>query len=44
MFLPKMSENLRMSFAVMTHLAEALWLGTLLTLKAENSLIWLAGI
>jgi hypothetical protein len=33
MFLPKMSKNLKISFAAMTHLAEGLFLNALLTLK-----------
>jgi hypothetical protein len=43
MFLPKMSKNLQISFVAMTHLAEELFLNTLLTLKVENSLIFLVG-
>jgi hypothetical protein len=43
MFLPKMSRNLRMSLAAMTHLAEGLCLNALLTLKVENSFICLVG-
>jgi hypothetical protein len=35
MFLPKMSKNLRISFAAMTHLAEGLFLNALLTLKVD---------
>jgi hypothetical protein len=43
MFLPKMSRNLHMSFAAMTHLAEGLRLNSLLTQKVENSFICLVG-
>jgi hypothetical protein len=43
MFLPKMSKNLQISFAAMTHLAEGLFLSALLTLKVEHSLICLVG-
>jgi hypothetical protein len=39
MFLPKMSNNLQISFAAMTHVAEGLFLNVLLTLKVENSII-----
>jgi hypothetical protein len=39
MFLPKMSKDLHMSFAAMTHLAEGLCLNALLMLEVENSLI-----
>jgi hypothetical protein len=41
MFLSKMSKNLHVSFAAMTHLAEGLCLNAVLTLKVENSLIFL---
>jgi hypothetical protein len=40
---PKNVQNLHMSFAVMTHLAEGLCLNALLVLKVENSLICLVG-
>jgi hypothetical protein len=43
LFLLKISKNLRMSFAAMTHLAEGLCLSALLTLKVENFLICLVG-
>jgi hypothetical protein len=43
MVLPKMSKNLQISLAAMTHLAEGLFLNTLFTLKAENSLTCLVG-
>jgi hypothetical protein len=39
MFLQKMSKNLQISSAAVTHLAEGLFRNTLLTLKVENSLI-----
>jgi hypothetical protein len=35
MFLSKMSKNLQISFAAMTHLAEGLFLNALLTLKVK---------
>jgi hypothetical protein len=41
MLSPKMSKNLHMSFAAITHLAEGLCLNELLTLKVENSIIYL---
>jgi hypothetical protein len=40
-FCQKISKNLQISFAAMTHLAEGLFLNALLTLKVENSLICL---
>jgi hypothetical protein len=36
-FLPKMSKNLQIPFAAMTHLAEGLFLNALLMLKVKNS-------
>jgi hypothetical protein len=41
LFLLKISTNLHMSFAIMTRLAEGPYLDALLTLKVENSLIYL---
>jgi hypothetical protein len=43
MFLPKMSKNMHILFAAMTHPAEELCLNKLLTLKVQNSLICLVG-
>jgi hypothetical protein len=43
MFLWKMSKYLQTSLAAMTHLAEGLCFNALLTLKVENSLIFLVG-
>jgi hypothetical protein len=44
LFLLKMSRDLQMLFAAITHLVEELSLETLLTLKVEKSLICSAGI
>jgi hypothetical protein len=43
MFLPKISRNLHMPLAAMTHLPERLCLNELLTQKVENSLNCLVG-
>jgi hypothetical protein len=44
LFLLKMSRDLQMLFAAITHLVEGLSLETFLTLKVEKSLICFAGI
>jgi hypothetical protein len=44
LFLLKMSRDLQMLFAVITHLAEGLSLNIFFTLKVEKSLICFAGI
>jgi hypothetical protein len=43
-FLLKMSRDLQMLFAAITHLVEGLSIETFLTLKVEKSLICFAGI
>jgi hypothetical protein len=43
MFLPEVSKNMQISFVAMAHLSEGLFLHALLTLKVENSLIFLVG-
>jgi hypothetical protein len=44
LFLLKMSIDLQMLFAAITHLVEGLSLETFLTLKVDKSLIFFAGI